>query len=52
MQVRFTDQFARRAVPEGRCAPIYMNLEVIGFGIQARRNRPVLAALCGVIVRG
>ena len=36
MRVQITDQFARRAAPEGRSTPIFMDVEVIGFGIQVR----------------
>jgi integrase len=36
MRVAITDQFVKRATTEGRNAPIFMDAEVIGFGIQVR----------------
>jgi hypothetical protein len=35
-RVHITDQFARREAPAERYAPIFMDAEVIGFGIQVR----------------
>jgi integrase len=36
MRIRITDQFVKQAAPEGRAAPIFMDAEVIGFGVQIR----------------
>lgn len=38
MRVNITDQFVRRATTEGRASPIFMDAEVIGFGIQVRAS--------------
>lgn len=36
MRVQINDQFVKRAEPNGRGSPIFMDTDVIGFGIQVR----------------
>lgn len=38
MRVTLTERFARTAATGGRCAPIFMDDQVIGFGLQVRQN--------------
>jgi Arm DNA-binding domain len=38
MRVRLTDRFVKSATTNGRNAPIFMDDEVIGFGVQVRGN--------------
>jgi len=39
-RVKLTDRFVKSASTGGRKSPIFMDDEVIGFGIQVRENRP------------
>ncbi len=36
MRVRITDQFVKQAAPQMRATPIFMDADVIGFGVQVR----------------
>lgn len=36
MRVRITDQFVKQAEPQNRAAPIFMDADLIGFGVQVR----------------
>lgn len=36
MRVRITDQFVKQAEPHNRAAPIFMDADLIGFGVQVR----------------
>jgi hypothetical protein len=38
MRVRLTDRFVKSATPNGRKSPIFMDDEVIGFGVQVRET--------------
>jgi len=38
MRVKLTDRFAKQAAPRGRRSPIFMDEEVIGFGLQVRET--------------
>jgi len=38
MRVSLTERFAKSATTEGRRSPIFYDDEVIGFGLQVRRN--------------
>ena len=38
MRVKLTDRFAKQAAPRGRRSPIFMDEEVIGFGLQDRET--------------
>jgi hypothetical protein len=38
MRVRLTNRFVRSATPEGRKSPIFMDDQVIGFGVQVRKT--------------
>ena len=44
MRVKLTDRFVKFATTDGRKSPIFMDDEVIGFGVQSPRDRPQKAS--------
>jgi hypothetical protein len=40
MRVELAERFVKSATTGGRKFPIFMDDEVIGFGVQVRRGRP------------